>query len=83
MQTLLELDAEDPGSIDPELAAHICGHDRELVLALIKENSEQEIAWREPRDHALVASTRRRPKSPNTRCDTPSAWCPCCDAPSD
>lgn len=22
MQTLLELDAEDPGSIDPELAAH-------------------------------------------------------------
>lgn len=55
MQTLLELDAEDPGSIDPELAAHICGHDRELVLALIKENSEQEIAWREHRDHALVA----------------------------
>lgn len=55
MATLLELDAEEPGSVDPELAASICGHDRELILRLITESSEQEIVWRERREQALIA----------------------------
>lgn len=54
MHTLLELDAESPGSVDPDLAASICGHDRDLILALITDTSEQEIAWREAHDEALM-----------------------------
>ena len=42
MRTLLELDAEAPGSVDPELAAAICEQDRALVIELIGWTSEQE-----------------------------------------
>jgi len=55
MMTLLELDVESPGSVDPELAASICGMDRDLILKLITSCSEQEIAWREARDEAISA----------------------------
>ena len=52
MQTLLELDADRPGSITPEMAASVCSWDRELLLELISWNSSQEIAWRVARDRA-------------------------------
>jgi hypothetical protein len=55
MHTLLELDAESPGSVDADLAASVCGHDRDLILMLITESTEQEIAWREAQDEALLA----------------------------
>ena len=42
MRTLLELDAEAPGSVDPELAAAICEQDRALVIELIGWTSEQQ-----------------------------------------
>lgn len=54
MMTLLQLDAESPGSVDPELAASICGMDRDLILELITWNSDQEIAWRRRRDQATL-----------------------------
>ena len=54
MSTLLQLDADAPGSVTPELAASVCAMDRDLVLELITWNSEQEIAWRHARDQALL-----------------------------
>ena len=54
MMTLLQLDADEPGSVDPELAASICGMDRDLILELLATNSEQEIAWRHARDEAML-----------------------------
>jgi hypothetical protein len=53
LRTLLELDAEEPGSVDARLAASICDHDRDLVLELLTWNEQQEIAWRRSRDEAL------------------------------
>lgn len=55
MMTLLQLDAESPGSVDPELAASICQMDRDLILQLISWNSEQESVWRQARDEATLA----------------------------
>lgn len=52
MQTLLELDADRPGSVTPELAASVCAWDRDLVLELVGWNSRQELAWRRARDCA-------------------------------
>ena len=54
MLTLLELDADRPGSLTPELAASVCAMDRDLVLELITWNSEQEAAWRKARDDASL-----------------------------
>lgn len=54
MMTLLQLDAESPGSVDPELAASICQMDRDLILQLITWNSEQESVWRQARDDATL-----------------------------
>lgn len=51
--TMHQLEAESPGSLDPELVASICGWDRDLILRFIREESGQEIAWREARDDAL------------------------------
>jgi hypothetical protein len=55
MMTLLQLHADAPGSVTPELAASVCAMDRGLVLDLITWNSRQEIAWRQARDAALLA----------------------------
>jgi hypothetical protein len=52
---LAQLDAEQRGSVDPELAAGICGHDPEVILDLIRAAEEQEIAWRQARDAAALA----------------------------
>ncbi len=56
MQTLLELDADRPGSVTPELTASICSWDRDLILELVRWNSEQEVAWRRARDQASAAA---------------------------
>jgi hypothetical protein len=55
MLTLLQLDAESPGSLKPSLAALVCENDTELLLTLIRWNQEQEIAWRTARDDAKDA----------------------------
>jgi len=55
MVTLLQLDAESPGSLKPSLAARVCENDAELLLTLIRWNEEQEITWRTARDHATDA----------------------------
>ena len=55
MLTLLQLDAESPGSVKPALAARVCENDPELLLTLIRWNEEQEIAWRTARDDATDA----------------------------
>jgi hypothetical protein len=52
MMTLLQLDAASPGSITPELAASICESDRDLLLALIGWNGEEEAEWQRGRDAA-------------------------------
>ncbi|MGN6575116.1 MAG: T3SS (YopN, CesT) and YbjN peptide-binding chaperone 1, partial [Nocardioides sp.] len=45
-----QLEAETTGSVTPELAASICGHDVELILALIAEQEGLAASWRELRD---------------------------------
>jgi hypothetical protein len=54
MQCLLQLDADEPGSVRPEDAARLCGYDSDLLLELIRWNEEQEIAWRQARDEAYA-----------------------------
>lgn len=56
MMTLLQLDADAPGTLTPELAASVCAMNRELILELITWNSQQELAWRRARDRALLAA---------------------------
>src|SRR4051794_11673084 len=58
MMTLLQLDAESPGTLTPELVASVCGMDRDLILELITWNTSQEIAWRQARDQALLRDDR-------------------------
>jgi hypothetical protein len=55
MRTLLQLEAESPGSIKPSLAARVCENDTELLVTLIRWNEEQQIAWRNARDDATDA----------------------------
>lgn len=55
LMTLLQLEADAPGSVEPALAASICEDDRDLILRLITWNGEQEGDWRRARDKALVA----------------------------
>ncbi|MDX6301036.1 MAG: hypothetical protein QOF53_2250 [Nocardioidaceae bacterium] len=54
MMTLLQLHADAPGSVTPELAASVCAMERGLVLDLITWNSRREITWRQARDAALL-----------------------------
>lgn len=54
LQTLLELDAEGEPELDAAAVAHICGNDRDKILAFIRTSSEQEIEWRK---HAELASS--------------------------
>lgn len=53
MLTLLELDAERPGSVKASVAAHVCDYDPQLLLTLIRWNEEQEMSWRSSREEAL------------------------------
>ncbi|HET6561558.1 MAG TPA: hypothetical protein VFG72_06760 [Marmoricola sp.] len=53
MQTLLQLDADQPGSVDPALAAGICEYDRGLILELITWNEQQATEWSRARADAL------------------------------
>ncbi len=50
-----QLNADCPGSVTPEVAASICGHDVELILDLISNEESQKIAWRQSRDAARAA----------------------------
>jgi len=50
--TIIQLDAADPGSVSPELAARIFGYDRDLLLSGIHESEEQMINWRNSVDEA-------------------------------
>jgi hypothetical protein len=52
--TLLQLDADAPGTVDPTLAAGVCRGDQELVVRLIQETEKQEVAWHISRDRALL-----------------------------
>jgi hypothetical protein len=52
MLTLLQLDAERPGSVKASVAAHVCDYDPDVPLTLIRWNEEQEVAWRESREVA-------------------------------
>lgn len=55
LMTLLHLDPHGTGEeVDPELAASICAFDRDLVLTLLREASEQEIEWRRSGNLALM-----------------------------
>lgn len=52
-RVLAQLNAEKRGSVDPELAASICGHDADVILDLIRRDEQEEIAWRQARATAL------------------------------
>lgn len=52
--TLLQLDAETVGSVDPELAASVCGFDKALVVRMLGDTGRQEVAWGDARDRALA-----------------------------
>lgn len=49
MLSILQLDAESPGSLRPKDVAKICDNNPDLLLELIRWNGEQELAWREAR----------------------------------
>jgi hypothetical protein len=51
--TIMQLDADPEQTVDPPLAAKICGYDRDLVLVLINQCSWQEIAWRSHYEEVL------------------------------
>ncbi len=54
-EVLAQLEAETAGSVTPELAASICGHRVELILALIGEQERSAASWRELRDGLSTA----------------------------
>jgi hypothetical protein len=54
LMTLLQLDADAEGRVDPALAAGVCGYDQELIVRLLGETEGQEVAWRHARDEALL-----------------------------
>lgn len=53
--TIMQIEAEEPGSVTPELAASLCEHDRELALALLAGLATAEAEVRERQDLALLA----------------------------
>ncbi|MGB3055999.1 MAG: YbjN domain-containing protein [Acidimicrobiales bacterium] len=53
LATIIELDTDEDGSVSPDLAARICGWNRDLVLELIADSSRQEISWRESHEEAV------------------------------
>jgi hypothetical protein len=55
MMTLLQLDADQPGSVSPGMAAHICDYDKRRLLRLISSEEGQEIEWLKARDEARGA----------------------------
>ena len=55
LATLIQLDADGTGAVDPELTASVCGHDQSRIVALLRQTEEQEIAWRASRDQAMLA----------------------------
>lgn len=52
--SIMQLDADGDGDLDPELVADICGHDRELVLALLHQCGREEIAWSQAAEAAVL-----------------------------
>lgn len=50
--TLLQLDADGQGGLEPALVADVCHHDRSLLLRLIRISEEQTIAWRQSVEEA-------------------------------
>lgn len=55
LQTIMQLDADGEGDLDPELVADICDRDRELVLALLHRCGREEIAWSQAAEAAVLA----------------------------
>jgi hypothetical protein len=53
--TLLQLDADGDGRLEPALVADVCRRDRSLILRLIRIAEEQTISWRESVDEARAA----------------------------
>ena len=54
LQTLIEIDAEAPGSVTPEMAAAVCDLDRELILELVTWSNERERTWDLTREELLA-----------------------------
>ncbi len=42
MRTLVQLEADQPGSVSPELAAHVLGHDQRTILEQITRLKREE-----------------------------------------
>lgn len=59
MQTLLELDLDEPGSVDGALAAAICDHDRELILQLLTLQQEETASRQRSRMTKLLRAALR------------------------
>ena len=54
LQTLVEIDADAPGSVTPEMAAAVCDLDRELILQLVTASNEREQTWDLTREEVLA-----------------------------
>lgn len=61
--TLLQLDADGDGPLEPSLVADVCRRDRGLILRLIRIAEEQTISWRESVDEARAASDAEEARS--------------------
>jgi hypothetical protein len=55
VELLGELEAESAGSVTPELAASVCGHDTTRILDLIRQEERERIEWRTLRDEIAGA----------------------------
>jgi hypothetical protein len=55
VELLGELEAEGAGSVTPELAASVCGHDATRILDLIRQEERERIEWRTLRDEIAGA----------------------------
>lgn len=53
--TILQLDPEGRGALDPDEVADICDRDRELILALLHQCGREEISWRDAAEAAVLA----------------------------
>ena len=54
LQTLIEIDAEAPGSVTPQMAAAVCDLDRGLILELVTWSNERERTWDLTREELLA-----------------------------
>ncbi|WP_241387375.1 T3SS (YopN, CesT) and YbjN peptide-binding chaperone 1 [Rhodococcus sp. CH91] len=69
LQALIHLDDDGTGTLDPHHVAHVCGHDRDAILAYLRIVQEQEIDWRSGADEATADGDEEEAAAQNHEAD--------------